>query len=58
MQLKYRLPLVILATAALAACSMHAQEDDEDEEEFGSFGFLAGAPQSITVALKMTQSPN
>lgn len=57
MHLKYRLPLVILATAALAVCSLRAQEDDDDEEEFGSFGFYARSPQAISVNLKLTQSP-
>lgn len=57
MQLKYRLPLALLATAALAFTSLRAQEDDDEEEEFGSFGFLAGSPQSTSVSLKMTQGP-
>ena len=55
MQLKYRLPLAILAAAAFVFCRVHAQDDDDDEEEFGSFGIYSHAPQAITLNLKMTQ---
>lgn len=57
MQLKYRLPFVILATAAVAMSSLRAQDDDDDEEEFGSFGFYARSPQAIKVNLNLTQAP-
>jgi hypothetical protein len=58
MQLKYRLPLAILATAALAVSSLRAQDDDDEDDEFGSFGFLARSPQAISVALNLKQGAN
>lgn len=57
MQLKYRLPLVIVSALALSVLSLHAQEDDDDEEEFGGFGFFSGSSQSMTTSLKLTQGP-
>lgn len=56
MHFPYRLPLVLIATAAvLVGTCRGADDDDEDEDDFGGFGFLAASPRSLNVSMKVTQ---
>jgi len=54
--MNYRLPLALLATAALFLTTTRAQsEDDDDDQEFDYFAYFSRAHKSLTFGFRATQ---